>query len=218
MILAVLAGCHPGDNLRSDAAPDAAPDAEIDAPRGVPDLQFLADEMIDTIKIDQHVFTEVDCEVQEACVGAIGNRRLLRFDTRTANLGTANLHIGKPPPNGMSNDLFQWSPCHMHHHYANYVSYELVSATGSVISARKQAFCLEDDEQVLAGTFHNYTCLDQGISIGWADVYDNMLACQWIDITGVPSGTYTLRIVLNPQHQLVESNYDNNLFTLDVQL
>src|SRR5262249_25113022 len=157
-----------------DAPPDSPPDAAL-----LPDLQFQAAEMRNNgTDIDDQVFMPDDCAVVEGCVAEPGRRRLLHFSTRTSNRGTANLSVGVPPPMGQSNDMFQWSPCHMHHHYSNYVSYELVNATGVVATARKQAFCLEDDEQVVPGTSHGYTCLNQGISIGWADIYYKDLACQ----------------------------------------
>ena len=32
-----------------------------------------------------------------------------------------------------------------------------------------------------------------GISVGWGDEYEYYLAWQWVDITNVPAGTYTVR-------------------------
>jgi hypothetical protein len=194
--------------------PDGSP---FDAPPGVPDLQFVAGEMTDSWLVNLVNFPADDCAVVEGCVGAPGDRLLLRFDTVTANLGTGDLVVGVPPPPGESNDIFQWSECHMHHHYANYISYELTNETGVVITGRKQSFCLEDSERVVVGSVPTvYTCDNQGISRGWADVYSRYLACQWIDVTGVPSGTYTLHATVNPAHALVESNYDNNDFSVVV--
>ena len=55
-----------------------------------------------------------------------------------------------------------------------------------------------------------YTIGHQGISVGWADVYESGLPCQWIDVTGVPPGDYKIRISLNFEGILAESNYSNN--------
>jgi len=202
----VVAGCgHP-------AAPP------IDAPAGIPDLQFVAAEMTQSVRITRTNFRPDECEIAEGCVGAPGGRTLLRFDTVSANRGTADLTVGVPPPPGESNDRFEWSPCHMHHHVRNYASYELLDATGTaVLTARKQSFCLEDDENIQPGVPPTgYSCTDQGITRGWADVYSRELPCQWIDITDVAAGTYTLRVVVNPLRTLPESNYDNNTFTVPV--
>ena len=233
--LAALAGC--GDSLhpaRDDAGtiaattPDAAPDAPVDAaadaspfdaPPGVPDLQFIASEMVNSVTVTNDNFVAADCEVTEGCVGGEGTRTLVRFDTVSANLGTADIFVGVPPPPGESNDVFEWSPCHMHHHVKNFASYELLDAGGTVVlTARKQAFCLEDGEEVRPGIpSTGYSCQLQGITRGWADVYSRYLPCQWIDVTGIASGQYTLRVVVNPLHTLPESNYDNNTFTVPVQ-
>jgi hypothetical protein len=236
-LTAALAGCGasaeardapdpPGDGMAGipDASPhepDAAPfDASpFDAPPGVPDLAFVDAEMVRSMVVTSDDFGDDYCEVIEGCVGAAGRRTLLRFDTVTANRGAGDLIVGVPPPPGESDATFQWSACHKHHHVANYASYELVDGTGVVITARKQSFCLEDGEQVRPGApATGYSCLNQGISSGWADAYGRFLPCQWIDVTGVPSGAYTLRVVVNPLHTVAESDYTNNVFTVPVQL
>jgi hypothetical protein len=214
-----LIGC--GDNrLVADASvdaprPDAAPDAA-----GAPDLTLIAAEMTGTILVTQDTFAPDACEVAEACVDAAGQRRLVRFDTVTANIGTADLVIGVPPPVGQSDATFEWSPCHHHHHVRDYASYELLDATQAVVvTGRKQAFCLEDTEQVRAGALsHSYSCANQGMSAGWADVYSRGLPCQWIDVTSVPTGTYTLRVVVDPTHRFADSDLTDNEFTATVTL
>jgi hypothetical protein len=106
----------------------------------------------------------------------------------------------------------------MHHHVKDYASYELLDSTGVVLTARKQSFCLEDTQPIQPGVASsNYSCLRQGITRGWADVYSRYLPCQWIDVTGLPSGAYTLRVVVNPKQKLPESNYDNNVFSVGVR-
>jgi len=211
----------PDAAIAVDARPDAPPiDARpIDAPSGVPDLRFIDDEMTGTWIVTNDNFRANDCEVMEGCVAGAGARQLLRFDTVTSNRGTGDLVVGVPPPRGVSNDTFQWSECHMHHHVMNYTTYELVNSTGVVMTGRKQAFCLEDGEQVEPGApATGYSCTNQGISRGWADVYTRYLPCQWIDVTAIPHGSYTLRITLNPLHTLPESDYTHNVFTVPVNL
>lgn len=235
VVSGVTAGCgHPGatpdaHEPPSDVAVDPldalvvldAPDidAPVDAPLYLPDLQFVASEMVDTLVVTEDQILPDDCEVMEGCVGGTGDRRLLRFDTVTANRGTRDLVVGVPPPAGQSNDVFQWSECHMHHHVANYTNYELVNSAGTVVTGHKQGFCLGDSKQVQPGARRTgYSCDNQGISRGWADVYARFLPCQWIDVTGVPPGEYTLRVILNPVHAIPESDYTNNVFTVPVQI
>jgi hypothetical protein len=216
--LAVCALVACGDNARpvgaTDAAPrDAAIDA-IDAPPGVPDLVLVAAAMDGTILITNDSFDLDDCVVVEGCVGSNGTRRLLRFDTVTANMGTGDLVLGTPPADGMDGGLFVWSPCHQHHHVTGYAEYALLDGNGVVIGGHKQAFCLQDVQQVRPGSpSRGYNCDHQGMSAGWADVYSRILPCQWIDITDLTPGTYTLRVRVNVSGALVESDLTNNEWT-----
>ncbi len=49
-----------------------------------------------------------------------------------------------------------------------------------------------------------------GISVGWGDKYPWNFAFQWIDITGLPSGTYTLRNVVDLYNFFDETTETNN--------
>ena len=49
-----------------------------------------------------------------------------------------------------------------------------------------------------------------GISVGWGDNYPWNFAYQYIDITGLPSGTYTLRAVVDLFGQFTEQYETNN--------
>jgi hypothetical protein len=51
-----------------------------------------------------------------------------------------------------------------------------------------------------------------------ADLYGRTLDCQWVDITDLKPGNYTLRVEVNQLHRLVETSYDNNVITLPVIL
>ena len=205
--LVLLAAC--GDNVHPiDAAPPLRP----------PDLALVGAEMDGTTVIANTPFAGDACELLEGCISAPGVRRLLRFATVTENIGAGDLALGAVPPPGVSDGIFVWSPCHMHHHIIGYADYELRDTTGVVAAGHKQGFCLEDDEQVDAsrGPSHGYDCSFQGLSPGWADVYGNSLPCQWIDITDVSSGTYTLRVVVNASRVLADSDPTNNEWTTSV--
>jgi hypothetical protein len=131
----------------------------------------------------------------------------------THNQGTGDLYFGPPE----SNPLFEYSSCHDHYHFSGYASYELLDGDSVLVTGRKQAFCLLDTIQIPAGTgTPYYTCENQGITAGWADSYPNFLPCQWIDITDVAPGAYTLRIRINPTMAFEESDYSNNQLDLPV--
>jgi hypothetical protein len=191
---------------RDGAGRCPAADLFIDQPR-----------IVSSVRPDWADFPTSDCAIVEGCVDAPGVRRILRFDTRTPNTGTADMYLGQP---SMTNPNFTYSSCHNHYHFNTYASYELRHADGTVAArGHKQAFCLEDFERFASDApAQAYTCSNQGIQMNWADVYYSGLPCQWIDITAVPAGDYVLHIDLNTAHILNELDYTNNSVDVPVHL
>jgi hypothetical protein len=56
------------------------------------------------------------------------------------------------------------------------------------------------------------------ISPGWSDVYPAGLACQWIDITGVPDGDYQLRVRVNTDGTFEEDDQISNEGLVSVRI
>lgn len=52
--------------------------------------------------------------------------------------------------------------------------------------------------------------LEIGISVNCSDIYRFNLDCQWVDITELETGTYTIKISVNPEFKIGEMSYDNN--------
>lgn len=209
----VVFDAPPTDAPELDAPTDARTDASSDGRPALPDITLVEDLMTGTIQVQEVNFDANACELMEGCIGAAGARLLLRFTTVTANLGTGDLYFGPPE----QNPLFEFSACHGHYHFSGYADYELVDGNGVVVSGHKQAFCLLDTLQVTPGApGPYYTCANQGIGAGWADSYANFLPCQWIDITDVTPGVYTLRVRVNPTMTFEESDYSNNTLDLPV--
>ena len=85
---------------------------------------------------------------------------------------------------------------------------------GFVVAGRKQAFCLEDYERIpgyVGGGRGKFTCSNQGITVGWQDVYRAALDCQWLDVTDVPPGDYVLRVTVDAGEKFAEINENNNV-------
>jgi hypothetical protein len=219
--LVVLAGCAgPPDSLSAGTGggPDAALTdacADVDA-GGEPDLVLLGDRTRSSITIQERPFEADHCAIIEGCVGAPGFRTLMRFNTVIHNQGSGNLSVGAPDRN---DSRWEYSPCHGHYHFKDVAEYELLGAGGVVAGGHKQAFCLVDTLPIdPAAGCASHNCDDQGITAGWADVYGASLDCQWIDITGLPAGIYTLRLRINPGRVLSESDYSNNVYETEVSL
>jgi hypothetical protein len=152
-------------------------------------------------------FSSNDCEVVEGCEPE-GERTLLSFTTQTQNIGNGDLVMGDPATNAW----FYWATCHQHWHFEQFAAYNLLDTSNNIVATgHKVGFCLEDVVAV-PGTVTpaKYTCSYQGIQRGWADVYQAGLPCQYIDITGVPPGSYVLQMIVNPDNLIEESNTGNN--------
>ncbi|WP_257447163.1 lysyl oxidase family protein [Archangium lipolyticum] len=164
---------------------------------GKPDVTVDADVLARTLYVEPRSFSEQSCEVTERCVGAPGNRRLLRFGVSIQNLGSGAVHIPSPEQRP---DLYEFDACHQHHHLSGFASYELLDARSEVVAVgRKQGFFLVDLTPSCGDATPQAIREDesQGISPGWADVYSADYPCQWLDITDIPDGTYTLRVGVN---------------------
>ena len=78
----------------------------------------------------------------------------------------------------------------------------------------KQGFCLLDLECATP----QYTCSYQGISAGCADVYGSQLGCQYLDITGIAPGNYTLRVTADPFARISELDEGDNVVSTPVTI
>lgn len=163
------------------------------APGALPDLTIDAEALARSLYVERRTFAPDACELVEGCVAGPGERRLLRFTTSIANLGGGAAVIPGPET---APYLYHLDECHGHHHLTDFARYELRDGAGGVIAVgRKQGFFLVDIAPYCAdGAPGADYYPDQGISPGWSDVYVASIACQWLDITDIPDGDYTLRL------------------------
>jgi len=211
-------GSPPPDARSADAS------APADAgPSGVPDLTLDLVKARADLSLREKFYPLDSCELDadEDCIGGAGRRRLLGFSIRTPNVGSGDLFLGHPTDD---NPAFDYSECHDHYHFKGYAEYRLVGQDGNQVAVgRKQAFCLLDSDRwqtddPTVATAPKYRCDYQGIQRGWADSYTSHLPCQFIDVTGLPGGAYTLEVELNGEHTLVELDYDNNQVSIPIDL
>jgi hypothetical protein len=171
--------------------------------------------LVSNPQIQERSFTAGACEVMEGCTVA-GNRRLLRFDLTTPNIGAADLFLGSPTAGVLPAGSFEFGTCHNHWHLRGYADYRLVTGDGREVGrGHKQSFCLLDSGRYLGmgadlPAAMRYHCGNQGIHAGWMDIYGRHLDCQYIDITGVPPGYYRIRAQINIDRVVAESSYTDN--------
>jgi len=154
-----------------------------------------------------------DCYIQEGCIAGTGDRDIVRFTTHIKNIGNQDYYIGQESDN---TDQFEFDPCHGHYHYEGYAEYVLYDNGGVEYPeiGFKNGFCVLDLECSDGGTA-KYGCSNMGISAGCGDIYSSGLACQWVDVTTLAAGTWTLVVRTNwdqspDNNGRYELRYDNN--------
>ncbi|WP_437591570.1 lysyl oxidase family protein [Sorangium sp. So ce1000] len=187
----------------------------------VPDLRADEQRIVDTLRFSYQTFPADACELMERCIGGPGRRHLLEFEGRIENLGPGHLDPGPE----FNSPLFEYAQCHQHFHFLDFTDYRLVDADGEVVSqGHKQAFCLTDMDPLdpASPAPRGYpTSGGMGcnfLSAGWADTYEVGTPCQWVDVTDVPEGDYTLRVTVNPIGVIDERSVENNVVEVPVHV
>jgi|GEM_PF-3438938 len=109
---------------------------------------------------------------------------------------------------------------HDHIHFDSFERYRLIDESGEVVAeAAKVSFCLRDSLRIsdapeptigIFGPASGCGAVQQAINPGYADHYNQFLPDQWIEITGVEPGTYTVEITVDPLGVIEESDETNN--------
>jgi hypothetical protein len=134
---------------------------------------------------------------------------------------------------------------HEHYHYSSFANALLWRSnargqklgTQPVAASHKVSFCMADiriDAWAEKGDgprkYYAPDCLfpyasdggvdeyRQGISNGWADVYDWYIPDQYIEVTGVPSGYYRLEFCADPNGEIEEEDETNNCVVNHIRL
>jgi hypothetical protein len=168
--------------------------------------------LVRNFSITTKTFGPRDHDIQDKCV-TIGTHRLLQLDFLTHNIGDADFNLGKPVDHP---EIFEFSGAHGHWHVRNFVGFRLLFPSGlEVVPGLKLGFCCEDVEPIdpSAGPakFHCNAegTSDEGVSPGWADVYNAGLPCQFVVIDDVADGDYKFIATTNARH-LPEDNFADN--------
>jgi len=180
----------------------------------LPDLRLDKRRLISHFFLDMQTVQSLLCARGEGCLSSSANyaslsskRRLLRFETTVHNDGEAPFYPA------MKKEDWIWHECHKHSHsMAVFTYYDLLNENRTkVAEGHKASFCLEDSE-CRGGARKDFDCLKdhQGITPGCMDIYKASIDCQWIDVTDVVLGEYTLQVLINPQRLVPESNWNNN--------
>lgn len=228
-----------------------APQGRCPAPDLIVRRAWIADDTDlptpNRLRLETQTFLSSSAEVVEGCVRAPGRRRVLRFNFAALNVGDGPFRVGRPD----ENDRAHWEnfTAHGHFHVRGWGDYALRTVDGStVVTARKQSFCLEDNvregeadpslrvfQPPRCANFSFEWSFDErpefGLSPMWGDEYPSSVPCQWVDLgpeapgaaDRVSDGIYRLALAVNvgdgtPQPLYRESNYDNNRAEIRVEI
>jgi len=127
---------------------------------------------------------------------------------------------------------FTYHASHSHIHFDRWCVYRLRRITegngvGEIISTgQKTSFCILDlvvhnsshPDYRSPGYYSGCGTSVQGLTPGWADIYSRHLTDQWVDVTGVPDGTYWLEAEVDPDNHILEADETNNVERIQVTL
>ena len=113
---------------------------------------------------------------------------------------------------------------HDHWHVEHLQRWTLINANAEVLrSGAKIGFCFWDNYRYGSTVDPHYhpdttsACEERedgsvpmGLSVGWGDEYPSTIAFQYIDITGLPNGDYTITVEADPQNWFLEASDANN--------
>ena len=135
-------------------------------------------------------------------------------------------------------DTYEFHAAHAHFHYKNFAQSRMWKSDAKgrklgkqpVRVGKKNGFCMIDVSNVWWGrkgdaarTYYFPRCnapqdrdeqgiyMRNGISVGWADVYNWYLADQFIEVSGVPDGYYLIETEADPLNTIVETNDRDNV-------
>ena len=118
---------------------------------------------------------------------------------------------------------------HNHWHFEQFAAYELLGANKKlIVRSQKVGFCIAPTDAVdmlVHGALWQPTYIGlQGqcgspaalwvrelMPVGWGDTYSQSKAGQAFDITSLPNGKYYVAVIANPEHQLKEVSYRNDV-------
>jgi hypothetical protein len=213
-------------------APSLGPSTDLQSPPlgTLPDLVALPSFGISTHVENGHDYLDFAATVYNAGRGPLVAEGFRRGGTYVMSAhqlfyrGTTL--IGSVPVGTM---MYDARPTHQHWHFEDFARYDLVNADHvRVRTSGKEAFCLAPTDAIdlllpraavnpgdsnLATACGDVTSIwvREVLASGWGDTYTQARAGQSLDITGLPNGTYYIRITANPSGRLHEVTRSNDV-------
>ena len=219
---------------RSTAGVELLPDLDVRAPDGLV-VETVLGEAGPRFRLG---FVSASENVGEGALVVRGQRPDETGPEMTADQIVALEGGGIAVRPGVGSLVYVEEDTHEHWHLLEFMSYELrrVRDFSLVVRDHKSGFCLgdrydADSARLLpgepAGRVYNTNCgpkerslltIEEGISVGWGDVYEAWRDQQYLDVTGLAAGRYVLVHRVNAGRPLGESRYGNNASSVRISL
>lgn len=121
---------------------------------------------------------------------------------------------------------------HDHWHFEDFAELEILSSgstgplAGLMGTTGKTTFCLQDSARLSPpppntpekAVYGSCDPVVQGLSVGWADIYDPTMPGQQLNINGLPDGRYAIRTTADPSGLILEKDESNNSSVVHVEI
>ncbi len=162
-------------------------------------------------------FSVGSSEVLDYCV-PVGTRRVLAVDFDLVNRGKEDLYLGEDylSPWNVYSHRELWTRFTgfwriMVRDKANTVVAMVEPAMVPSLSGTRPAF-------PWASTTRRFNFNSQGLRGGWIQTVQSHWACQYVDITGVPPGDYSVEVIADPWDRIPETDESNNSVSFPITL
>jgi hypothetical protein len=141
--------------------------------------------------------------------------------------------VGRAPAGTMK---FHAKKGHNHWHFKQFTEYTLLDETKTdAVKSNKRSWCLAPTDAVdltvpgaewqpgyvgltTACGLASALWVRETLPVGWGDTYFQFVSGQAFDITGLPNGTYFVKVEANPLGALYETDLTNNVVLRKIKL
>lgn len=156
-----------------------------------------------------------EAEVVDKCA-KVGVRRLLAVDFDVYNMGKEDLVLGEDYMSPWS----AYSTAEMWWRFIGFWRIEMRNAQGQIVAFVEPpmipSFSGTRRWNPQGSSVKRFNFDHQGLRGGWMQKVQSYWACQFIDITDIPPGDYSVDVVVDPWNRIPETREDNNRVTFPV--
>lgn len=164
------------------------------------DLKLEVTDPATAVTFAHREIADDSCEIYDGCALGSGRRALMQVQVQVRNVGRAAIDLGHP----WQSPYFAQSLCQQSNTIYGFMLAELRDANQKLVASGALATnCVADRN---AG----YTCMAQGLPPQGTAASQPQGQCDYLDVTGLPAGDYSMRLTVNPSGEIPESNRNNN--------